>query len=472
MNEHDALIASYLDGSIDAASLAQLQDWIASSPENAQYYMRRAALHDALRDVSGARDGASPPKRSVLARIGFGPLAFAAAAVLVACGVAVYVYASSSLPQSDVPGPTSTAPVATLIHATGSPVFYEKDIAREGGEYARGAYSIESGRAQFLLRSRVSVNLRGKTRLFMHNPRHVTLTRGQADFKVPKDATGFTVHLPEGGQLVDLGTAFRVQVDDAGQPEVRVTAGTVAWTPAGEPDASILLSAGQVAHIVDGQIVATDAPTLLAYHDFGGEPSPGHITTQKSLDETVRLVDHSTGDETGIELTITGANGIDRRADGETRPPAVGTPADELFTHSGIDLDDGMVYVGGTNPSKSITLTLTGLDPTERYDLALYGDRSQPADGPERFTLEADAATNVSSTGIVDTFTTNLETRPNANAGHVVRWSDIAPEPNGVIHVRIAITGTNIAYLSALRLAALDTTETRTESRQPAGEHP
>lgn len=454
MNDHNALIARYLDSSIDAESLAQLQDWIAASPENAQYFMRRAAIHDALRDVSGARDAKKSAGRGVAGLVGFGSLAVAAAILLAVCGLAAYLFVFPAETEPANPEP-SAAPIATLIETSGGGrLTTPQGFASEGTEYAAGAYTLSAGRAQFVLTNRVTVDLRGDTRLRMHSARNVSLDRGSAAFKVPAGASGFVVHLPDRSMVVDLGTAFRVRVDSAGASNVRVTRGTVAWTPPGEPEMSLLLDAGQTAHLVDGRIEVADAPALLAYHDFGGEPSPGHITTQKSLDETVRLIDHYTGDDTGVDLRIAGANTIDLRTEGETRPPAFDTPADELFGDSGVDLDDGTIVVGGNSASKTMTLTLAGLDPTLRYDLALYGDRDAKPDGVERFTLHgAASANNTSTAGVADTFNTELDTRPNATAGHVVRWSDIAPGADGTIEIRVQITDVNLAYLSALRLA-------------------
>ena len=96
-----------------------------------------------------------------------------------------------------------------------------------------------------------------------------------------------------------------------------------------------------------------------------------------------------------------------------------------------------------------MTFTFSGVDPGQLYDVALYGDRNAPRDGVERFTLNgADVATNRSSTGIVRSTVTEMETRPNAPAGHVVRWTDIAPGADGTITIDISTSGTNIAYLS------------------------
>ena len=224
-------------------------------------------------------------------------------------------------------------------------------------------------------------------------------------------------------------------------------------------------------------LVMTATPAVaqfVAYHDFGattGQESTGFITTHQSgasnvshnaLDTSAKaLIDYTTGATTGVLFSINRANGMDSRS-GVTGPPASGTPADPLFNVPGLNLNNGTIFVGnpagGAGRLPNMTITLTGLNPALLYDLALYGDRNTTADGVERFTLGgADAATNTSSTGIINAVTTDMETRPNAATGHVVRWTGINPGADGTITVLVdpgVTSTTNIAYLSALRLEA------------------
>ena len=90
-------------------------------------------------------------------------------------------------------------------------------------------------------------------RLFMHNKNRVSLSRGTAEFVVPKNAIGFTVALPDRTTIVDLGTAFRVAVDESGAAQIRVIEGLVAWTTPGELGESVLIAAGDSAQRFDGK---------------------------------------------------------------------------------------------------------------------------------------------------------------------------------------------------------------------------
>lgn len=213
----------------------------------------------------------------------------------------------------------------------------------------------------------------------------------------------------------------------------------------------------------------------IAYHDLGattGSESTGNITTHQSgpsgtsnnaLDtSTKNLIKYSDGSDTGVDFSIAGANGMDSRDPGYTRPPASGTPAYALFVDgvSGLNLDNGTIYED--EDSGATTFTFSGLNPGNVYDLAFYGDRYalSPHGVEERFTLNgASSALNASSTGIQGTFVTDMETRPNATAGNVVRWTHIDPGSDGSITVTMNPIefsgGDNIAYVSALRLEEL-----------------
>ena len=150
-----------------------------------------------------------------------------AATLLVACGLAVYLLTASVDPKPDPVDPNQPpAPVATLIQNTGN-LRTPHGYPAEGDDYGRGEYTLSSGTAEFMLTNAVNVKLRGDTRMVMRNNMNVALTRGSAEFVVPHDAKGFTVHLPDGSKVVDLGTRFTVHTDDDGRSVVWVRKGSV-----------------------------------------------------------------------------------------------------------------------------------------------------------------------------------------------------------------------------------------------------
>jgi hypothetical protein len=321
----------------------------------------------------------------------------------------------------------------------------------------------------------------------------------------PPTGTGSTT-VTEGGSLsiffdeaVRKGTGnivIRLAADDSVVETIGVTSGAVVVGGSGAtitPATTLMTGTSYYVEIASGvfedlagnpfagfsgsstwSFTVTAAPLFLAYHDLGattGQESTGFITTHQSGASTVStnaldtsakaLIDYTTGATTGVLFSINRANGMDSRS-GVTGPPATGTPADPLFNVPGLNLNNGFIFVGnavsGGGRQPDMTLTLTGLDPGLTYDLALYGDRNTTSDGAERFTLGGvDAAINSSSTGIIDTFTTDMATRPNATAGNIVRWTGINPGADGTITILVDpdpanANTTNIAYLSALRI--------------------
>ena len=185
-----------------------------------------------------------------------------AAATLLIAGLAVGLYSAVAYyqhqvelekEQAAIAAARDAQPVATLIQRTGNlttPSGYPSD----GRDYPRGEYALSSGSAEFMLTNAVNVKLRGETRMTMRNNMNVTLTRGTAEFVCPEGTKGFTVHLPDDSKIVDLGTAFEVELGDTSGPLVRVTNGSVEWTPP-VPDADpVLITAGQTAWVDDDQI--------------------------------------------------------------------------------------------------------------------------------------------------------------------------------------------------------------------------
>lgn len=267
----DDLLAALADRGLSESEWQRLDAMLAADPAARRAYIEHLSLHADLAEAPAASvERVDEPALPICIAEKAAPSSLSgvvigiAAALLVACGLAVYVFTLTSGSPEPAPPQLSSQPIATLIEATGSHVFYEDRFAHEGGEYASGNYSIDSGRAQFLLRSRVTVNLHGETRMRMFNSRNVYVERGGADFRVPKGVDNFTVHLPDRSKIIDLGTAFRVQVDDAGQTQLRVTEGAVAWTTEGELGESVLVNVGQAAEFVDGQLVIADRVEVYA----------------------------------------------------------------------------------------------------------------------------------------------------------------------------------------------------------------
>lgn len=260
-------IIAFVDGTIEQPEMDALMDAIATDPALAQRYVELMEVHAALQwerpAIERRATPRAPEKNLRLVQPEAKPRRWVyalAAAVVVACGLAVYIAVISTGVEPVIENPKAPVPIATLIESTGGSLRTPHDYPSEGRRYAAGEYELDAGHAQFLLTNRVTVNLIGDSLLRMRSPMRVALERGRAEFKVPRDATGFTVDLPDKTHIVDLGTAFSVNVNDNDPTVLRVTEGQVAWTTNGPLAESYLIHAMESAAIVDGSVQIRTLP--------------------------------------------------------------------------------------------------------------------------------------------------------------------------------------------------------------------
>jgi len=186
-----------------------------------------------------------------------------------------------------------------------------------------------------------------------------------------------------------------------------------------------------------------------AYNDLGwitGQTA-GNITTWTTTNSFAggarcgALVDYYTGEARGAALTVQGGGGMH---ESQGTDPAAGTQADAVF---GGKIDcQGLIGYG----DQDLTLTLSGLDPSLRYELAVYCDRNYVGyTGPDarhhRGTLSgAGSFVNASTPGVTiltdatQDDTTFYNAGYNAGAGYVTRYTAIDPGADGEIVLTIA----------------------------------
>ena len=297
-HDFDALLSAVLDGSATPDQIAQLDALLDSDDQLLEQYHGVMTVHAmvAWRKQSATARSNTPLSAAgvPMYRKGYEPQPFKlrphhyaliAATLLAACGLAAYLLTTSVDPEPSPPEPSSPPPVATLIQNTGN-LRTPHGYPAEGDDYGRGEYTLSTGTAEFMLTNSVNVKLRGNTRMVMRNDMNVALTRGSAEFVCPKGAKGFTVHLPDKSKIVDLGTAFKVELDDDGKSKLRVTEGSVEWTPAGENAEPVFVEAGRIAYLVDGRIATYSIPTVtgpIVIHD-GSLISLSDLTTSPFAD--------------------------------------------------------------------------------------------------------------------------------------------------------------------------------------------
>ncbi|MBN1675364.1 MAG: beta-N-acetylhexosaminidase [Kiritimatiellae bacterium] len=186
-----------------------------------------------------------------------------------------------------------------------------------------------------------------------------------------------------------------------------------------------------------------------AYNDLGwftGQ-SAGNITTYTTTNgfpggaRAGALVDFHTGEGRDVALTVHGGGGVH---ESQGANAAAGTHADAVF--------GGKVDCRGTISygEQDLTMTVSGLDPNARYELALYCDRNGSSYvGPDaRYhcgTLSgAESFANAGTPGVtrltaaIHADTTLYNAGHNADTGYLTRFTGIDPGRDGEITLTIA----------------------------------
>ena len=202
---------------------------------------------------------------------------------------------------------------------------------------------------------------------------------------------------------------------------------------------------------------------FVAYNDLAwvtGETTQNitlHTTGESGL-----LVDYNTGDDTPVTLAITGGNGP---LDFQGAPPNAGTDGHTLFVPM-VGLTGVMSY-----STANLELTFSGMDPSLRYEIVLFGNRDEPlyTDRLTTVTLSGVepgfANTSSSGAGIQTTTLTNdttvLTNGYNTVNGYVARYTQVDPGPDGACLVTCSDNDSKF-YANAVSLRALRPSRTET----------
>jgi len=270
----DRLLSALTEGPLDADQRAALNDLLRRDPARIEAYIDHLALHSLLRTELcapqpialtgiqglGIRDQGSGPRDQNKTSPMASPRAVgvALAATILLAVTVWFALPDFSNPQSEIRNPQSFASVATLTNTTNAAFADTAAPMRLGGSLPAGPIHLTSGKAQIMFASTAVVDLTGPCEFEMTGPNRGRLTSGTLEAFVPENAQGFTVDLPDGSKIVDLGTAFRVKVDELGQSSVRVHSGTVLWTTDGPDGESVRISAGRIARMVEVAPKLTD----------------------------------------------------------------------------------------------------------------------------------------------------------------------------------------------------------------------
>ena len=239
--ELNELCSALVDGSITDVQRARLSQWLASSDEARQFYVRYAGMSASLCEYASelqveAPDVARTPARVIRPAIWWTFCSLAAAAL-----VMVGLWISTGPRNDDAAAELNTGEfVASVTGAKdcrwGSPA----GVLRPG-DHLRHGQQVEllSGFAEITFDCGAQITLEGPALLDVNSAWGAVLRRGTLRANVPPEAIGFRVSNPA-VEVVDLGTEFSMVADASGATEVFVLKGSVEAASAGSHDTLVL----------------------------------------------------------------------------------------------------------------------------------------------------------------------------------------------------------------------------------------
>ncbi|MBI1368756.1 MAG: hypothetical protein GC162_08910 [Planctomycetes bacterium] len=239
------LLAAYLDGRLSADELREFAAWVDTNDDSRRQYVQLCYLTSLLAETAGDVLGqVREMSREEGFRVqGSGFRFKAAIAALITLAAALTYWYLLPTPHSQLPAPHSPVSFAILSDLSSDAQFADGD--RPLGEGLTGPIELTAGRAQLMFSSTAVVDLTGPCRFEMTGPNRGKLAAGALEAYVPKNARGFTIDGPNGMKAVDLGTRFKLAIDDAGRPSLDVMTGRVEFTAPGGVGMKTTLAAGQ-----------------------------------------------------------------------------------------------------------------------------------------------------------------------------------------------------------------------------------
>lgn len=264
-------------------------------------------------------------------------------------------------------------------------------------------FTLESGQVHLQLKQGASVCIQGPAEWWVIDGNRFNLQAGKLLAKVPHQATGFTVETPT-STIVDLGTEFGVEVDLAGEANVKVLRGRVQVQPNDAPAA--LLEAGEARRVLP---TAMETITL---EDEYFKPKPAIITGYLDLADIV-----CGGDGTGERRLM----GIEPDTGHVTRESELErVTGDDRYHLVDLPFVDGIfIPRGGRGPVQinSLGQTFADFPATEDHswgNLWVYADKSIYLHSNKGLTIDLEALRKHHH-GLITQFTAkvqNLERSP------------------------------------------------------------
>ena len=223
-------IDAALDGSLDAAEFAALQDELREDPAALDHWCKQAEIHGRLQWelAADAAPLAMPLAKPAKPRR-FVPQ-WAAAAALLLGGIGIGWLAKHEKPATTaaIPAPPQvTYGSETVGRITGAEGAQWHGASHAVGDWiGTGPLDLTAGNAVFTFDCGASVQLRGPARLHLTSPTRALLESGTATVDIPAQAYGFVFETPT-TEISRRLSRFALAVDADGHTEVHVLDGQI-----------------------------------------------------------------------------------------------------------------------------------------------------------------------------------------------------------------------------------------------------
>lgn len=290
IEEIERLVSRLLDRSLSNDEAARLNSLVRESAEARERYQElldnHAALcaiypgdvYEAALDAGDALPSPAIDGPAAAPRIRDSPiqwLPWLAAAAVVVLVLTVVFNRDKAARFDEARAPSAQGVVGAVPPDPVARVLASMEAEWEGGAFEPGSsllpnsYHLRSGTIELELAEGVRLGIRGSAEFELMNGNRVHLTSGNLVARIPEQALGFLMTTPQ-SEVVDLGTEFGLEVNDAGQTDVHVIDGLVevyerrnGETPSvdGAPLAGIKIEEGQARRLeTDGGFRLADIP--------------------------------------------------------------------------------------------------------------------------------------------------------------------------------------------------------------------
>lgn len=259
------LFEAAIRGDATPAQIATLQQKLGNSPTAIEAYLDQIQIHALLEWRNGRVTFEAPRNESAvplqpearairIRQFWRRPTIWAAAAsILILALVAVQIAKLANSGGTSSPDPS---PVLAEVTELRDVVWSNRQSPLTAGtKIGTGELAIQSGTLRMHSRGDADVAIAGPARIRWIAANRVAILSGRVTTHVGPNGKGFVVEAP-GGEIVDLGTEFGVQVGSAGETAVVVFEGAVELTPRpSSAPSSRPASPAQTTRLLRGQAV-------------------------------------------------------------------------------------------------------------------------------------------------------------------------------------------------------------------------